>query len=140
MPKPRVPHRLDAVSVIVQRENADCAVSVLAMLAGVSYEDALRVVCNVDDEGASDGLYLTQLIEAANALGIPLRTRRRFKLHNATGVLYLVSCRNDDDRHVVLLRGGVLINTNGMIWTDAAKFCRFYRYQPRALLVELKDE
>lgn len=135
---PREIDRAISVHVIPQREDRDCAVAVLAMLTGVSYEDALRVVCEIDDEGASDGLYLTQLMEASSSLGVPLRRKRRFKLDTASGVLYLVSKREDWIRHVVLMRRGVVIDTNARIWLDPMQYCRHYRYTPRALLVELE--
>lgn len=133
-------HKAGVVRVIPQREDGDCAVACLAMLTGSTYEDALRVVCGVDDEGASDGLYIAQLLVAAEELGSTLRRKRRFDLSKDTGILYLVHKKKDEDRHVVILRQGVIIDTNNNVWFDPDKYLKFYSYKPTMLLEEFEEE
>lgn len=132
-------HVANVVRVIEQRESSDCGVAVLAMLAGISYEDALRVACGVDEEGASDGLFISQLIAAAADLEITLKRRRRFDITKDSGILYLVHKKNDFDRHVVLLKRGIIIDTNTTVWFDPAKFLRFHKYNASLLLEEVED-
>lgn len=129
----------NVVRVIKQREDSDCSVAVLAMLAGISYEDALRVACGVDDEGATDGLYITQLIAAAADLEITLKRRRSFNINTDSGILYLIDKKNDFNRHVVILKKGVIIDTNDTIWFDPAKFLKFHNYKATMLLKEVED-
>ena len=131
--------RTIATRVVPQREARDCTISVLSMISGETYENALRIACDVDDEGASDGLWVTQIIEAANALGVPLRRRRKFDIGADSGILYLVHKKDDSDRHVALLRRGVIIDTDAIVWIDPKKFLRYYSWIPRMLLVEMED-
>lgn len=138
MPRARKPpkpiDRAIVTPVIPQREENDCAVACLAMIACISYEHALRVVCDIDDTKAISGLYITQLIAAAGALGVRLKKQRKFDLESDSGILYLV---NGDDRHVVILKGGMVIDTNQNVWSDAEAYCIHYSYEPRLLLVEV---
>ena len=131
-------HVAGVVRVIEQREDSDCSVAVLAMLAGI--EDALRVACGVDDEGASDGLFIVQLIRAAADLEITLKRRRRFDITKSSGILYLVHKKNDFDRHVVILKNGVVIDTNKTIWFNPHKFLKFHNYKASILLEEVLDD
>jgi hypothetical protein len=121
---------------VPQREDRDCTIAVLSMISGCTYEDALRTACDVDDEGASDGLWVTQLIDAANVLGVPLKRRRRFDIGADAGILYLVDRKDDCERHVVLLKKGIVIDTDGYVWFSPEKYLRHYNYEPRLLLVE----
>lgn len=139
---PRPVSRHVSVRVVEQREDRDCAVACLAMLAALSYEDALRAVCSVDEMGASDGLYLTKFVEAASEVGIVLVPRRRFRPETAVGVMYYAHKKNENERHVNLVKRGVVFDTNRRVWlnergkTGLEHFCRHYSYVAQMLLVE----
>ena len=137
MPRRRKPiDRKVATRIVPQREDKDCTISALSMWTGETYEDVLRVACGIDDEGAADGLYTTQLIAAADALGIQLKRKRRFNAEVDSGIMYLVHRRDEWTRHVAVLKNGVVIDTNDTVWFDVKKFLRYYQWAPRMLFVE----
>lgn len=127
--KPLIP----IVRVMAQREDHDCAVACLSMLSGSTYEDALRAVCKVDEEGAEGGLWVPQIIEAASELGIELRKKRPVRLESDYGILHIRF--QDQSRHVVvLIQPGLIVDTNGFIWR-ARTYLRKTRAKVNAVLV-----
>lgn len=129
---PRKP-LLPLIRVEPQREPNDCGVSCLAMMSGASYEDALRAVCKVDEEGAEGGLWVPQIIEAASELGMELRKKRPVNLERDHGILHIRF--PDESRHVVvLIQPGLIVDTNGFIWR-ARTYLRRTRAKVNAVLV-----
>ena len=141
MPRETPPHEPPVLHVVPQREIADCAVSALASFCGVSYEDALRAVCAVDETGAAMGLYIPQIIEAAAELGVTLKKKRRVNLDADHGILHIRF--RDGYRHVVVLAnkdsryGSVrgLIDTNAYVWAPRA-YLKAKRAKVNAILIE----
>lgn len=132
MTKPRKP-LVPIVRVMTQREDNDCSIACLSMLSGASYEDALRAVCKVDEEGAEGGLWVPQIIEAASELGLELRKKRPVKLEADQGILHIRF--PDESRHVVvLIQPGLIVDTNGFIWR-ARTYLRRTRAKVNAVLV-----
>lgn len=101
--------------VIPQRHSSDCGVSVLAMLLGVTYEEALLAVGFEQPSVLTSGVYAKHLTQAAKTLGVTLRVRRRFDLEDDTGILGVNSAKWTS-AHVVILREGLIVDTDGTLW------------------------
>jgi hypothetical protein len=125
-----------ATRVVPGRERNDCAICVLAMYLGVSYENVLREVAVRDRPyQGRQGLHLREIERIARALGTPLKRRRRYDPATAYGILSL-------PHHVVLLRGGLIVDpepAGGSIW-EVEDYFHTYRVRPGVLLVSGEDD
>jgi ABC-type bacteriocin/lantibiotic exporter with double-glycine peptidase domain len=134
MPRKKRPPAAPILRVVPQRESSDCSVACLTMLSGETYEDVLRAVCAVDENGARDGMYIPQIIRAASELGMELRKKRRVNLETDQGILHIRF--KDGGLHVVMLiAGGYIVDTDGAIW-KVSEFMRAYRPRVNAVLVD----
>jgi hypothetical protein len=104
------------------------------MLSGETYENVLRAVCRVDEDGATDGLFIPQIIKAASELGVELRKKRRVNLETDSGILH-IRLRNGGLHVVILVRGGFIVDTDGSLWR-VSEYLRAYRPRVNAVLVE----
>lgn len=105
------------IRVIPQRHPADCGVACLAMYLGVSYEDALLAVGQVEKRVLKRGLWTSQIRAAAKRLGATLRTARTYDLETASGILGLRGGKKWEFlEHCVVLSHGLIIDTDGSIW------------------------
>src|SRR4029079_453431 len=102
------------IRVIPQRYDSDCGVSCLAMICGVTYENALVAVAQFAPNVCISGMWLKHLESAALLLGFKLRRRRTFDWDTDTGILVLSRPRLP--LHVVVLREGLVIETDGCLW------------------------
>jgi hypothetical protein len=120
-----------ATRIVPGRERNDCAICVLAMYLGVSYEDVLREVAIRDRPyQGRQGLRLREIERIARGLGTPLRRERRYDLGAAYGILSV-------PHHVVLLRTGVIVDpepAGGSVW-EADDYLHAYGVRPGLLLV-----
>ena len=121
------------LKVIPQRHVADCGGACLAMLCGVSYENALVAVAQEQPNVCVTGVYLRELRTAAKRLGYALKAKRRFDLETDTGILNL-SSRKWKLEHLVLLREGLVIETDGTLW-DAELYLKQHRAKLGSLYV-----
>jgi hypothetical protein len=110
------------IQIQLQRELADCAVASLAMLLGESYEDVLRVVTTIDRSQGKRGLWTRTLQRIAKQLGHTLRIKRTFDLESDYGLLRLPD-------HAVILRNGLVIDTNATLW-DADAYLSSRKLKP----------
>lgn len=117
--------------IVPGRERNDCAICVLAMYLGVSYEDVLRMVAVRDRPNQGrQGLRLREIERIARALGTPLRRHRKYDLATAYGILSLPN-------HVVLARGGLIVDpepAGGSLW-EIDDYFHAYNVRPGFLLV-----
>jgi len=124
-----------ATHLIPGRERNDCAICVLAMYLGVTYEDVLREVAVRDRPyQGRQGLRLRDIERIARALGTPLRRLRKYDITNAYGILSL-------PHHVVLLRGGLIIDPEpggASLW-EIEDYLHAYNVRPGVLLVSRDD-
>jgi ABC-type bacteriocin/lantibiotic exporter with double-glycine peptidase domain len=134
VPRKRLPPAAPILRVAIQRESADCGVACLTMLSGETYENVLRAVCRVDEDGATDGLFIPQIIKAASELGVELRKKRRVNLETDSGILH-IRLRNGGLHVVILVRGGFIVDTDGSLWR-VSEYLRAYRPRVNAVLVE----
>lgn len=102
------------IRVIPQRYDGDCSVACLAMLLGVPYENALVAAAQVAPNVCMTGMWIKHLEAAALLLGYKLRRRRRFDIETDTGILVVGYPKRL--KHVVVLREGLVIETDGCIW------------------------
>lgn len=103
------------VRLVPQRHDADCTVAALAMLLSVSYEEALLVMN--DPRVLAEGAYLTQIVTAADYFGVTLRKLTRWNVTTHEGIAR-VNYKKDSARpHVVVVRRGLLFDTNQEVWT-----------------------
>jgi hypothetical protein len=120
-----------ATRVVPGRERNDCAICVLAMYLGVSYENVLREVAVRDRPWQGrQGLRLREIERIARGLGTPLKRLRRFDLAAAYGILSV-------PHHVVLLRTGVVVDpepAGGSVW-EVDDYLHAYKVRPGLLLV-----
>jgi hypothetical protein len=118
------------------REKNDCAVCVLAMYLGVSYEDVLRQVAVSDRSNQGRrGLRLHEVERIARGLGTPLRRVRKFDILNTYGLLSLPN-------HLVLLRGGLIVDPEpgGATLWEVEDYFHAYNVRPGWLLVARDGE
>lgn len=124
-----------ATRLVPGRERNDCAVCVLAMYLGVSYEDVLRAVAVWDRPyQGRQGLKLLEIERVARALGTRLKRHRKYDLSTAYGILSL-------PHHVVLLRAGMVVDPEpggGSIW-EVDDYLHAYNLRPGYLLVSNED-
>jgi hypothetical protein len=98
-----------------QRHSGDCGVAALAMCLGVSYEDALLALGGEVPTVLRRGVWMVELQRAADRLGMPMTLKRRCDLEMDDGVLQ-VMYRRGKDQHVVLLREGLVFDTDTSVW------------------------
>jgi ABC-type bacteriocin/lantibiotic exporter with double-glycine peptidase domain len=124
-----------ATRLVPGREPNDCAVCVLAMYLGLSYEDVLREVAVHDrsDQGRH-GLRLAEVERVARRLGTPVRRQRKFDILNAYGMLSL-------PQHLVLLRNGMIVDPEpggASLW-EVEDYFHAYDLRPGLLLVAREE-
>jgi len=121
-----------ATRIVPGREPNDCAISVLAMYLGVSYEDVLRQVAVLDRPyQGRQGLILREVIRIARSLGTVIRRQRKFDILTAYGMLSL-------PHHIVLLRAGVIVDPEpggATLWEVEDFFHAYPTLRPGWLLV-----
>ena len=104
--------------LVQQRHDADCTVAALAMLLSISYEEALLVMN--EPRVLADGAWLTQIIVAAGFLGTTLRRRTKWDATRHEGIARVNHRKKSMRPHVVVIRRGVLFDTDYSIWTPDA--------------------
>jgi hypothetical protein len=128
-------HPAIATRVVQGREPNDCAICVLAMYLGRSYEDVLREVAVRDRPWQGrQGLRLREIEQIARALGTPLRRLRKYDLATAYGMLSVPN-------HLVLIRNGMLLDPEpgGATLWEVDDFLHAYGLRPGVLLVEKNE-
>lgn len=119
--------------MVLQRHARDCGVAVLAMLCGVSYEEALVAVSAEAPLVLTHGVTTAQLKRAAKRLGHRLRSTTRYDLESDTGALCVRNHRWPTD-HLVVLAADRIIETDGLLW-EPDTFFKHYLAQPGMLFV-----
>lgn len=127
---------------ILQRGKYDCGVAVLAAFLNHTYEEVLVEACRVSPSVLKTGLYSTQMIEVAAALGHTLKRRRRnIDLDESAGILELRKRTLDKNgqplEHVVLLTNGLVFDPQeeGNVW-DADIYVKVEKAKVLGLLEE----
>ena len=121
--------------VVPGRERNDCAICVLAMYLGVSYEDVLRQVAVQDRPNQGrQGLRLHEVQRLARAMGTPIKRLRKYDILTAYGMLSL-------PQHLVLLRSGVIVDPEpgGATLWEVEDYFHAYHVRPGFLLVGAEE-
>ena len=125
-----------ATPIVPGREKNDCAICVLAMYLGRTYEDVLREVAVRDRPWQGrQGLRLYEIEEVARALGSPLKRSLKYDLATAYGMLSLPN-------HLVLVRSGMIIDPEpgGATLWEVDDFLHAYNVRPGVLLVSQHED
>lgn len=101
--------------IVAQRHPNDCSIACLAMLCGVSYENALVAMASDEPNVCVRGAKARDIRRAAKRLGFALRSRRRFDLESDTGILNVSSPEQPND-HLVVLKDGLIFDTDLTVW------------------------
>ena len=116
--------------VVPQRHKTDCSVACLAMLLGVSYEEALLALRL--PRVLTRGVMMRQVLIAAKRLGQPLTFQRKFDLDTDTGILGVRSPEWPHE-HLVVLKDGLIFDTDCSVW-DWDVFLKIYKATALSLL------
>ncbi len=103
--------------VELQRTEMDCGIATLAMLTGESYEEVLVIAAQIAPTLLQSGMTWVQMKKVARKLGFGAKVKRKraIDLENDTGILCVNSPKWKAD-HVVVLREGLIIDTDGSLW------------------------
>jgi len=129
--------RQPLISMCPQRHLADCGVACLAMFLGVTYEDALLSFALDNKDVIRTGVWFPDLQRAAANLGATMVVKRRPDLDLDEGILKIEF--KTADTHVVVLREGVLFDTDLTAWKPD-DYCAAKRAKTGALLIRKDDE
>lgn len=119
--------------MVAQKHPADCCAAALAMLLGISYEEALVATSQIQPGVLERGLYLNELERAAKQFGVKLARRRKYDLESDTGILNVLDHKGFD--HVVVLRYGLFFNTDLTVW-EPEVYLAAHKAKAGTLLVE----
>lgn len=126
--------------MVTQRGRGDCTVCCLAMLLGITYEDALEAMSHVATH-PHHGMYVSDIQRAAAVLNRPLKIRRKFNPETASGILSIARTRRLSRvwarDHAVILREGIIADpADGMIYLDYETFITDTGAKVGSLLME----
>lgn len=120
------------LQLVAQRHPADCGVACLAMMLSVSYEDALLALGGEVPKVLRRGVWFTELQRAAAKFGVKLKIKARWDAEDDEGIAQVRF--RDGDHHVVLLRHGLLFETDLSVW-EPDDYWRAKKAEPGSLLV-----
>lgn len=116
--------------VVPQRHKTDCSVACLAMLLGVSYEEALLAMRV--PQVLTRGVQMSHVRCAATRLGHHLRFQRQYDLDTDTGILGVRSPKWPNE-HLVVLKDGLIFDTDASVW-DWDVYLKIYKATALSLL------
>lgn len=101
----------------IQRTEWDCGVATLAMLTGHTYEEVLITAAQVAPTLLTAGMTWVQMKKVSKLLGFRalVKRKRAIDIENDIGILCVNSPKWKAD-HVVVLREGLIIDTDGSLW------------------------
>lgn len=119
------------IRVVTQRHGNDCSVACLAMLLGVSYENALVAIAQDEPDVCMNGVWARHLYRAAKRLGYRLTRKRVVDLETDTGLLRVF---NKKLSHLVVLKQGLIFDTDACVY-DADVYVSTYKVRFGSLYV-----
>lgn len=133
---------LPFVELVIQRGRADCGIAALAMLIGRSYEDVFAAsVTSKYRTPHLGGMCTSQLQQLARRLGSALTLKRTWDLEASCGLLTVEKLdkqKTDFAQHLVLLKFGLIFDTDGTVWEPELYFSQ-QKFRPVSLLIEEED-
>lgn len=132
---------LPFVKIVSQRHKADCGIAALAMLLGTNYEDVFAAFSHTR-RSATDprvyGMHTKQIVATARRLKVELTMHRAFDLESSIGLLTVEKLDPKPDefvQHLVLLKFGLIFDTDGIVWEPSDYFEQF-GFKPVSILTE----
>jgi hypothetical protein len=130
------------VELILQRVKGDCGIAALAMFLGKSYEDVFAAaITKRFPRPHVGGMYTRQLQAVAKKFGCRLVLKRAWDEETACGLLTIEKVNKQPEdfaQHLVLLKFGLIFDTDGTIW-EPADYYEQQGFRPVSLLVEEED-
>lgn len=119
----------------MQRTEMDCGIATLAMLSGHTYEEVLVAAANLGMDPLQSGMTWVQMKRVARRLGFSskIQRKRAIDIENDIGILCVSSPKWKAD-HVVVLREGLIIDTDCSLW-DPVTFLAAQGAKVMSLLV-----
>lgn len=106
-------------------DHGDCAVVIIAMATGFTYEETLAAAVSIRPEVLHLGLTLAQTRKTLQMLGYKVRASSKFDLSEDTGLLWVEA---KGDAHMVYLWGGRIINPaqfdRTALWMDPTDYLK----------------
>lgn len=133
---------LPFVTLALQHTKGDCCIAALSMLTGIPYEDVLVKAVTKKYPRPHKGMYSSrQICDTARRLGTSLVLRRTWDLETSCGLLTVERIEKKPeffDQHVVLLKFGLVFDTDGTVWEPETYFLK-EGFKPVSLLEETTD-
>lgn len=108
------------VNMVLQQTKSDCGLAAFAMLTGMNYPDVLAAaVTKHRAKPHVGGISLGELTALGAKLGFVLQLRVHFNVDEDCGLLTverLKRKRTEHLQHMVLLKWGLVFDTDGMCW------------------------
>lgn len=134
---------LPFVNMILQRGKADCGIAALAMYLGKDYEEVLIAASKSSRRNPlSSGMYSDHLIATAKRFKTTLVLHRSWDLESTCGLLTVEKVEPGPDdfaQHLVLLKFGLIFDTDGTIWSPDDYF-ELQKFRPVSIFVEEEGE
>lgn len=131
---------LPYVELVIQQGFADCGIASLAMLTGRPYADVLTSAVTTQKAAPhKGGMKTKQIIATAARLGLKMALRRTFDIEQDCGLLSVERITpkvNQWMQHMVLLKWGLVFDTDGKVWEPDVFFVQ-HGFRPLSLLVVL---
>lgn len=123
------------LKIELQRTEMDCGIATIAMLTGESYEEVLVVAAQVAPTLLQSGMTWVQMKKVARLLGFrsSVKRKRAIDIEGDTGILCVNSPTWKAD-HVVVLREGLIIDTDGSLW-EPTVFLSAHKAKIQSLLI-----
>jgi len=111
----------------------------LAMLIGHSYEDIFaKTVSKSCPTPHLSGMKTRDIVRVAKKFQVVLRLLRTWDLENSTGLLTVERLHKEKDefeQHLVLLKFGLIFDTDGTVWEPETYFSQ-HEFRPVSILIE----
>lgn len=120
------------INVVWQRTKTDCSVACLAMLANVSYEDALLAIGQ--KRVLTKGVQLAAVVKAGVKLKKKFTLHRHVNLDEDTGILGLKDGEGWDYEHLVILHNGTIIDPHDKTLWDPETYLAAHKAKVTSLL------
>ena len=133
---------LPFVDIEMTRNQGDCGIVALAMFLGQKYNDVLcACVTKAHPRPHWNGLMTREIVACAKKFGVQLRLLRTWDMEEACGLLTVERLNPTPDsfvQHLVLLKFGLVFDTDGQVWEPDVYFAQ-HDFKPMTLLVPAED-
>ena len=132
---------LPYVELVLQQSPADCGIAALAMLLGRKYADVFAAAITKSDPDPHNlGMSIAAIKATAKRLGTTLRLSTHWDLETSCGILKMkyLKKRKGARYHVLLLKFGLLFDTDGTVWEPDVYFSTFH-FTPVSIFTVVED-